>query len=87
MGRGARGGARRGLPWWVTAVFFFCAGLNLLMTRWLAAAFFLSAGVVFLKHEAIERQTKLVRYLIVAGLAALTVAMFVKLVLDLKSRG
>jgi hypothetical protein len=71
----------------LTAVIFFVAGgFNLLLGEWLSATFFLVGGFIFLKGREINRWPKTARYLVTIALAALAVAMFVKLILDLKAR-
>ena len=65
--------------------FFLLAALNLLRGEWLGAAFFLSGGLVFLERRRVDRWPKPARYLVTLALAALAVAMFVRLVM--RARG
>ena len=72
----------------LTAVLFILTGgLNLLAGEWLSAAFFLAGGFVFFKGKEIERWPKAARALVIVVLAALAVAMFVRLVQRAKGLG
>jgi hypothetical protein len=78
---------QRGIVLLTAICLFAVGGFDLLLGEWLSAAFFVAGGFVFLKGREIERWPKAARYLITFALAALAVAMFVKLILQLKARG
>jgi hypothetical protein len=70
----------------LTAITMFLAGgFNLLLGEWLSATFFITGGFIFLKGREIERLPKAARYLVTLALALLAVAMFVKLIFQLKA--
>jgi hypothetical protein len=70
-----------------SVIFILTGGLNLVLGEWLSAAFFLTGGFVFFKGKEIERWPKAARALVIILLAALAVAMFVKMALKMKGRG
>ncbi|HEX3560874.1 MAG TPA: hypothetical protein VHU19_16855 [Pyrinomonadaceae bacterium] len=71
---------------WATLSFFVGGVVNLLEADWLFAALFFTGGSFYLFDKRIERLPRAVRYLIVAVFAALTVAVVVKFILDVKAR-
>jgi hypothetical protein len=54
---------------------------NLLLGDWLGAAYIFAAGFVFVVGRRIDRWPRPARYLVVLLLAALSAAMFVRLIL------
>ena len=87
-GRGTRPedeGPRRNTAMLLAAVLFILTGgVNLLLGEWLSGAFFLAGGFVFLKGKEIDRWPKAARVLLVIALAALAVAMFLRLIVKFK---
>jgi predicted small integral membrane protein len=77
----------RGIALLTAVCLFAVGGVNLLLGEWLTTAFYLVGGFAFLKGREIERWPKAARYLFTIALAALAVAMFVKLIFQLKARG
>jgi hypothetical protein len=76
---------QRGILLLTAVIFFVTGGFNLLLGEWLRAAFFLAGGFVFLKSREIDRWPKAARYLVIVVFAALSVAMFVRLIFDAKA--
>lgn len=75
------------LTWLIVGCFFLLGAINLLERDWLAGALFLSGGLVVLKGRELERGPKAVRYLVVLAVAALAVAMLVRVVLRIRAGG
>ena len=72
-------GERSTTMWWVVAIFFMNAALSLARGEWLMATLHAFAGVAFWKDDWVESRRGWLRYLIIAGLAALVIATFVQL--------
>ena len=70
-----------------SVIFILTGGLNLLLGEWLSAAFFLAGGFVFYKNREVDRWPKAARALVIVVLAALAVAMFVRLIQRFKVVG
>jgi hypothetical protein len=69
------------------AILLLAGVVELVLARWLIAAFDLCVGLFFWKGRAIERWPRVARILFIICLAALGVAMVVKLTLDMKGSG
>jgi len=67
--------------------FLLLGVINLLGRDWLEAALFLSAALVVFKGGEIERWPKAARYLVTLAVAALALAVLVRLILRLKAAG
>jgi cell division protein FtsW (lipid II flippase) len=72
--------------WWVAAVFLFNAALNFVQGDWVAAGLFAFGAVAFWKPRWIDERPLPVRLLLIAALAALTVAMFVQTIQRARAR-
>ena len=65
--------------------FLLLGAVNLLNRDWLSAALFLLGGIVILKGRELDRWPKAPRYLFVLAVAALAVAVLIRIVLRLRA--
>ena len=82
------GGERkpRVMWWWLVAIFFLNAVLSFVRGAWLIGALFAVGGVVFWKHEWVDRQPKWFRYLLIALVAAGAVFSLVQTIQRVRGR-
>jgi hypothetical protein len=73
------------LTWLMVGCFLLLGAVNLLNRDWLSAALFLLGGLTVLKGREIDRWPRAPRYLFVLAVAALAVALFVRIVLRLRA--
>ena len=78
---------RRSLVILTAVIFALNGGIYLFSGEWVSAAFFLAVGFFFYKGKEVERWPKAARVVAVVALAALGVAMLVRLVQRLKGLG